>query len=70
MLGTGFNRANFFKIVICIKLKNKQHHSKAMLDSFPMVLTIESLCHATEGFTLGVKGLNSFLLYLFLRNNS
>ena len=48
------------KITNWVKLKNKQHHSKVLLNSFPMVLSIESnirkLC-ITQGFTMGGKGL-------------
>ena len=54
------------KITNWVKLKNKQHYSKELLNSFTMnghVLYIESkarkLC-ITQGFSLGVKGLNMF----------
>ena len=56
----------FSKRTNWVKLKNKQHHSKVLLNSFPInghvrVLSIESkvrkLC-ITEDLTLEVKGLS------------
>ena len=49
----------FFKITNWVKLKNKQHNSKVLLNSFPinghtLAFCLRILC-ITQGFTLGVK---------------
>ena len=49
-----------------IGLKNKQHHSKVLLNSFPMNghteqrIKVKKL-YITQGFTLGVDGLNCII---------
>ena len=49
----------FLKMTIWVKFKNKQHHSKVLLNSFPLNGQTKGFCPYDQGFILGVKGLTN-----------